>query len=166
MDVQLAGGETKTGILQVTVTPSVFTTFNLRAPTRCTLTLTATDPQGATDSASVTLNVVEPPPNLAPSVRVTSPADGSFPARDEPVTLSGTATDPEGTTPLTYQWTVKLNNGSPIVVGTAPSVQWTPTSTYNFGIEGTYTIQVRLNVNDPQGNTGTDFVTLVYYIVN
>ncbi len=131
-----------------------------------TLTLTATDPQGATDSASVTLNVVEPPPNLAPSVRVTSPADGSFPARDEPVTLSGTATDPEGTTPLTYQWTVKLNNGSPIVVGTAPSVQWTPTSTYNFGIEGTYTIQVRLNVNDPQGNTGTDFVTLVYYIVN
>ncbi len=130
-----------------------------------TLTLTATDPQGATDSASVTLSVVEPPPNLAPSVRVTSPADRADLPRDQPITLSGTATDPEGAAPLTYQWTVKLNNGSPIVVGNAASVQWTPTDTYNLGGAGTYIIQIRLNVTDPQGNIGTDFVTLEYIII-
>jgi serine protease len=130
-----------------------------------TITLTATDPQGATDSASVSLNVVEPPPNLAPSVRVTSPADRADLPRDQPITLSGTAADPEGGTPLTYQWTVKLNNGSPIVVGTSSSVQWTPSDTYNLNGAGTYIIQIRLNVTDPQGNTGTDFVTLEYIII-
>jgi YVTN family beta-propeller protein len=39
--IQLAGGEKATAVVEVTAFPSVFTSFNLKAPTRCTLTFTA-----------------------------------------------------------------------------------------------------------------------------
>jgi serine protease len=130
-----------------------------------TLTLTATDPQGATGTASVTITIVEPPPNLPPSVQITSPEDGSSPNPFEPITLSGTATDPEGASPLTFEWTTQLEGDPPIVVGNAPSVEWTPSGTYDFSSEGTYVVKIRLSVTDPQGNTGTDFVTLEWLIL-
>jgi len=130
-----------------------------------TLTLTGTDTLGATGSATVTVDVVDPPPNLPPSVQVTSPQDGTAPPVDEPLTLSGTAVDPEGGSPLTYQWTVKLGNLAPIVVGTEATVEWTPLDTYPFDQEGTWTVEVRLNVTDPEGNVGTDFVTLEWVLI-
>lgn len=130
-----------------------------------TLTLTATDPQGASDTATVNLNVVDPPPNLPPFVQVSSPEDYAQVPTNQPITLSGTAIDPEGATSLTYLWTVKLGNEAPIEVGSAPSVQWTPSDTYDFSTEGRYVIQVRLNVTDPVGNTGTDFVVLEFFIL-
>lgn len=130
-----------------------------------TLTLTATDTQGATDAASVGITVVDPPPNLPPFVRITSPEDRANVPTDEPITLAGTATDPEGETDLSYQWTVQLFDQAPIVVGNAPSVEWTPSDTFSFNSEGTYTVRVRLNVTDPQGNTGTDFITLEWIII-
>jgi serine protease len=130
-----------------------------------TLTLTAIDLQGATDTATVSMSVIDPPANLPPAVRITSPADNASINVNEAMTLSGTATDPENQTPLTYQWTVKLNNGSPIVVGNQPSVQWKPSDTYNFNGEGSYTLEIRLNVTDPQGNTGTDFKVFQFSII-
>jgi serine protease len=130
-----------------------------------TLTLTGTDPQGATGTATVSINVSDPPPNLPPAVRITSPADNASINVNETMTLSGTATDPENQTPLTYQWTVKLNDGSPIEVGTDPSVQWKPSDTYDFSGEGTYRLEIRLNVTDPQGNTGTDFLVFNFSII-
>ncbi|MBA2667996.1 MAG: S8 family serine peptidase, partial [Trueperaceae bacterium] len=120
------------------------------------LTLTGTDSLGASDAESVSITVVDPPPNLPPNVQVTSPQTGSSPPVHLPITLSGTANDPEGATPLTYQWTTKLGSNAPIVVGNAPSIEWTPNETYSFNQEGTYTVQVRLNVTDPGGNVGTD----------
>jgi serine protease len=131
-----------------------------------TLTLTATDPQGASDTAEVSLGVIDPPPDLPPFVQVSSPEDHGLYPIDEPITLSGTAIDPEGATPLSFQWTVKLNDLAPIVVGNAPAIQWTPSDTYDFRGEGTYVIQVSLRVTDPQGNTGTDFVVLEFSIIN
>jgi serine protease len=130
-----------------------------------TLTLTAKDALGATDAKSVTVNVVDPPANLPPNVRVTSPEDRAPVRTDEALTLSGTATDPEGSSPLTYQWTVQLSDNTPIVIGDAASVQWKPSDTFNFNGEGTYVIKVRLNVTDPQGNIGTDFITLEFLII-
>lgn len=130
-----------------------------------TLTLTATDPLGASDTASVGISVVDPPPNLPPFVQISSPEDREPLPTNEPIALSGTATDPEGATNLSYEWTVKLDDNAPIVVGNAPSVQWTPSDTYDFSGEGTYIVQVRLNVTDPQGNTGTDFITLEFHVI-
>lgn len=130
-----------------------------------TLTLTGTDPQGATGTATVSMSVIDPPPNLPPAVRITSPAADAPIFVNETMTLSGTATDPENQTPLTYQWTVKLNDGSPIEVGTDPSVQWKPSDTYDFSGEGSYRLEIRLNVTDPQGNTGTDFLVFNFSII-
>lgn len=130
-----------------------------------TLTLTAIDPHGGSDTAAVSVNVIDPPANLPPFVQVSSPLDHGNYLTHEPITLSGTAIDPEGASALSFQWTVKLGNFAPIVVGNGPSIQWTPTDTFDFRGEGTYVIQVRLNVTDPQGNTGTDFVVLEFTII-
>lgn len=139
---------------------AVFSTNGTR-----TLTLTGTDSLAASDSASVDVTVVDPPPNLPPTVQITSPQDGTSPPVDQPITLSGTAVDPEGDSPLTYEWTVKLGNQAPIVVGNSASVQWTPMSTYPFNQEGTWTVEVRLNVTDPDANVGTDYVTLEWVLI-
>jgi serine protease len=138
-------------------------TFSSNGPR--TLTLTAIDALGATDAKSVNISVVDPPANLPPNVRVTSPENRASVRTDEALTLSGTAEDPEGLGPLTYQWTVQLFDNAPVVVGNAASVQWKPSDTFNFNSEGTYVIKVRLNVTDPQGNVGTDFITLEFFIV-
>ncbi len=130
-----------------------------------TLTLTGTDGIGASGSASVSITVVDPPPNLPPTVQVTSPANGTAPPIDEPLTLSGTAVDPEDQGPLTYQWTVKLGVQAPIVVGNTATVQWTPHATYPFDQEGTWSVEVRLTVTDAAGNVGSDFVTLVWVLI-
>ncbi|MBA2666858.1 MAG: hypothetical protein H0U69_07475, partial [Trueperaceae bacterium] len=50
-------------------------------------------------------------------------------------------------------------------VGNAPSIEWTPNETYSFNQEGTYTVQVRLNVTDPGGNVGTDLVVLEWVFI-
>lgn len=139
---------------------ATFTTNGAR-----TLTLTGTDSLGASGSASVTVTVVDPPPNLPPNVQVTSPANGATPPIDQAITLSATASDPEGNTPLTYQWTVKLGLNSEIVVGNTASLQWTPISTYPFNQAGDWTIVVRVRVTDSEGNVGTDSVTLPYYFI-
>ncbi len=131
-----------------------------------TLTLTATDAQGVSDTATTNLTVVDPPQNLPPTVRVTSPANNAKVFNGERLTLSSTATDPENATPLTYEWTVSLEGATPIVVGNAPSVQWTPSDSFDFSNEGNYVFQVRLNVTDPQGNKGTDFITFKMDIIN
>ena len=130
-----------------------------------TLTVTATDPQGASDVSTVQIIVVDPPPDLPPNVQVTSPADGSAPPVDDPLTLSATASDPENAGPLTYRWTVRLGNQSEIEVGTSATVQWTPRDTYAFNQEGTWRVEVRLRVTDQGGNVGTDFVTLEWVLI-
>jgi hypothetical protein len=130
-----------------------------------TITLTATDALGASDAKTVSITVVDPPPNLPPNVRVTSPEDRAPVGTTDLLTLEGTATDPEGSSPLSFEWTVQLFDEAPIVVGNALSVQWRPSDTYTFNGEGTYVIKVRLNVTDPEGNTGTDFITLEFVIL-
>ena len=130
-----------------------------------TLTLTATDVLGATDTKSVSINVIDPPANLPPNVHVTSPEDHASVGIDDSLTLSGTGVDPEGATPLSYQWTVQLFDNPSVEVGNQPSIQWKPSDTFDFSGEGTYVVKVRLNVTDPQGNTGTDFITLEFLII-
>ncbi len=133
-----------------------------------TLTLTGTDGRGATGTDTVSVNVVEPPPNLPPNVQITSPSDHPEPAPpiDQPLTLSATVSDPENDLPLTYQWTVKLGSDTAFPVGTNdPTVMWTPNSTYAFNQEGTWSVEVRLTVTDSEGNVGSDAVTVVWLLI-
>ena len=131
-----------------------------------TLTLTGTDSQGATGTATVDINIVDPPINLPPSVRVTSPENNQDVGTNETLILAGTATDPEGDEPLSFEWTAKLNDTAPTIIGNAPSIEWKPSDTVDFSGEGRYVIELRLSVTDSQDNTGSDFVLLEFIIIN
>lgn len=56
--------------------------------------LIATDSQGRSDTAAVSI-VVEPPPNQSPSATIASPANGSSFALGDPIAFRGSAADPE-----------------------------------------------------------------------
>lgn len=129
-----------------------------------TLSLTGTDSQGKKASAELTISVVDPPANLPPVVHINSPSnlDSVF----EALSLSGTATDPEGDTPLSFEWTAKLNASAPLVIGSTQSLTWTPSDSFDFSNEGSYTLQLRLNVRDSQGKLGSDFKLFSFTIVN
>lgn len=132
------------------------------------VSLTGTDPQGATGSDAVVIDVVDPPPNLPPFVRISSPENGAEIPLAGDLALVGTATDAEDDTPLVFEWTASLNGNPAVAVGTGSSVTWTPSETFDFGElgEGFITLQVGLEVTDDEGNTGSDFVVMTTTIVN
>ncbi len=122
-----------------------------------TLTLTATDPQGLSSSQTVTVNVTSPPSNLPPAVTITSPQNGLDIGLFDPIVLSGSATDPEGHTPITYEWVVNFGTGN-IVVGNTPTLSWTPEDTIPVECDKTWDIRITLRATDAFGQTGSDFV--------
>ena len=140
---------------------ATFGTLGLR-----TISVTGTDPQGASDADTVDVTVIDPPPDLPPSVLITSPTNFQPVQTDEEITLSATVTDPEGQTPLTLVWTVAVGGGAPEQVGTGNNVLWTPNDTIDFSDEGVYNVVIRLTAEDPGGNKGNDFVTLRFIIIN
>jgi serine protease len=83
---------------------------------RRTLTLRATDPQGLSSTASVTITITDPPPNLPPTITTFGPLSPSTPDYNpgppyQPgfkdtttFTAPASATDPEGDNPITYIW--------------------------------------------------------------
>ncbi|HEX7049666.1 MAG TPA: S8 family serine peptidase [Longimicrobiales bacterium] len=130
-----------------------------------TLTLTATDSHGGTDSVTVDIAVVDPPPDLPPVVQVASPANGVSIGPSTELTLAGDATDPEGQTSLTYEWFVvyPYNTGTgtgenTAFIGSGPVLTWKPSETIPIECETYYQIRIELRVTDPGGNTGKDFV--------
>ena len=131
-----------------------------------TLTLTGIDPQNASATDTAVVTVLDPPPDLPPSVRITSPENFQNVQTDEQITLAGDVTDPEGATPLTLTWTVAVNGGPPEQVGTGNNVLWTPNDTIDFSGEGRYDVTIRLTAQDPGGNSGNDFVQLRFIIIN
>jgi serine protease len=89
-------------------------TFSTNGPR--TLTLRATDPQGLSSTASVTITITDPPPNRPPDITTFGPLSPStpnyrpgFPYQpgfrwDTTFTAPASATDPEGDNPITYIW--------------------------------------------------------------
>jgi len=131
-----------------------------------TLTLTGTDPQGASAIDTVAVTVLDPPPDLPPSVLITSPTNFQSVGINEEITLTGLVTDPEGATPLTLVWTVSTNGSPPEQVGTGNGVLWTPSDTIDFSGEDRYDVTIRLTATDAGGNSANDFVQLRFIVIN
>jgi hypothetical protein len=107
------------------------------------ITLTATDSDGATGTATVDLTVVDVA-NEPPVVSITAPADGGSAQSGDNVTFTGTAEDPEDG-PLTgaaLVWTSDLDG----VLGTGVSV------TTNSLSGGTH--EIVLTASDSEGGFG------------
>lgn len=85
-----------------------------------TLSLKATDSQGASDTKSVVLNIVDPPGNIPPDVTILEPKDGASFTDEQSVTLKALIYDPDNPT-LTYN--LSVSNVVPVKViasGTVP----------------------------------------------
>ncbi len=138
------------------------TAFSSNGPR--TLTVTATDPQGGVDVATISITVVDPPANLPPFVEISSPTHLQYAEVDKPMALVGSAVDPEGATNLTYRWTIQLEGNPEIEVATTANASWIPKDHIDFSGEGTFRVRVRLYVTDPAGMTGQDQVQLEWQI--
>lgn len=135
-----------------------------------TLTLTGTDSHGGTGELSVTVNVVNPPANLPPVVRVTSPPNLVHIGPDTELTLTGTATDPEGLAVTTYAWDVSTNYNPYTGVGDPPvpavpdgNNRWSPSDSIDYSggtCEVDDTLRLRLLATDAGGAVGSDFVVV------
>jgi len=112
-----------------------------------TITASVTDSRGAPGSAAVTLTV-----NAAPVVTITAPADGSSSTQTDPVTFTGSASDPEdGDLTATMSWTSSLDGA----IGTGGSFS---TAALSAGVH-----TITASVTDSHGAPGSDVIT---YTVN
>lgn len=94
------------------------------------ITLTATDPQGKSDSKSTTLSVQAPPANYPPVGTITDPTEGESFADYGSVTLTATLTDPDDDT-LSYSWDISDASG---VVWVSPTGTISGASTQTNGV--------------------------------
>ena len=140
--------------------PVTFATNGVR-----TITVLATDTQGAIGGASVVISVVDPPPDLPPIVQVLSPPNNAVVSPTQLLTLNASATDPEGASPLASEWTVTYpydqatgTGPTTTVIGSSLSMSWTPSDTIPFlGCDVDFFARLRLTVTDPGGAIGADF---------
>ena len=89
------------------------------------VTLTGVDSASAKGTATVSVNVIDPPPHSPPSVHITQPAENAILNGHAYTTLTGTAIDPDGTGSITYKWTVTKGTEE-TQIGTTQSLQWKP----------------------------------------
>lgn len=102
------------------------------------LTVTGTDGGGLSDSDSISINVTGSPTSGPPQVTILAPGYGNMYPRTATLNLVGKAIDPDGQSPIQYQWILTgpyLYGGSPVVIGTASgandqqiSLSWTPSA--------------------------------------
>ncbi len=108
------------------------------------VTLTVTDPQGATGTTTVTATPEDPPPNTAPTARITDAGCTGLSCSFD----GSTSSDPD-TDALTYSWA--FGDG-------ATATTANPTHAYGSADGAPYT--VTLTVSDGHGHTATDSTTV------
>jgi hypothetical protein len=124
-----------------------FSTSSLSVGTH-TITASVTDSGGLSGSDAITVTV-NAPPNTAPTVAITAPADGSSFTQGASVTFSGTASDTEdGDISTNLSWTSSLDGA----IGSGASF-----STSSLSV-GTHTITA--SVTDSGGLSGSDAITV------
>ncbi|MEA1959212.1 MAG: PKD domain-containing protein [Chloroflexota bacterium] len=111
-----------------------------------TVTLTATDDEGATDAVTTTVTVN----NIAPTVDAGSHLDNAL--VNTPISFSGSFIDPGWLDTHSIEW--DFGDGSPIVTGTL-----SPTHAYTSS--GDYT--VTLTVTDDDGGLGIDTASVTVW---
>ena len=72
-----------------------------------TITLSGLDTNGASDSSNVTVTVVDPPSSGPPQASWIYPNDQGYLPPDQLATLIAKANDPDGQSPITYEWWVR-----------------------------------------------------------
>ena len=109
--------------------------FNLIGPLKVTLTVFDDSVTPVlTGAASVTVNLIDPPPGSAPIVTITAPTGVGLWATDT-YTVSGSVMDPQGG-PVTYRWTVTPAGGTTETqISTSPTFQWIPASVFTTNID-------------------------------
>lgn len=124
-----------------------------------TVTFTVTDSLGAVDAspASVTITVSA---NQAPNGVIDSPSSNVTISEGDTVNFSGTGSDPDGNTPLTYQW--DFNGGASnstsedpgnVTFDTAGTYTVTFTVTDSFGLADSTPATVQITVNSSSAVT-------------
>jgi hypothetical protein len=150
-----------------TLATPTFTAPYLDVTTTLRFRLVVTDTEGATNSATTTVEVLA---NRAPVVN--PGADQTNKAANSAVTLTGSATDPD-LDEVTYEWTQVDGNGTPVVPTTSItdeavelSVTTGTTTTFTTPIiNASTTLRFRLRVTDSEGAV-TDAVTTVQVNAN
>jgi serine protease len=123
-----------------------------------TITLTGTDSYGASGKDTIIVKVVNPPLNSPPIVTITNPDEGAHLNPNKVVTLTGTAIDPDGSSDLTYKWTVQ-DGGAVTPIGTTLNLNWKPSDDVGFVCGGNFVV-LRLHATDDDG-VGLDSVNIV-----
>jgi hypothetical protein len=118
-----------------------------------TVTITATDPHGATDSVSFELIVL----NVAPSVEVSASSEAVY--LGESITLSASFTDPAGSADdaYTYEWDLDGDGAFDDASGST-TYGSIPTEIVSLSLRGTYDLGIR--ITDKDGASSTDTVTV------
>ena len=122
------------------------------------ISVTATDNQGATSSASITVNVTDPNGNIAPNITLTQPTSSSQIEAGSLVSLTADASDSDGTVSEVLFYVDDLVVGS---ASTSPfSAQWqTVEGLHSFKAkaidnDGAETTSAMVSVNVSSGQVG------------
>lgn len=128
------------------------------------LTVTGTDGDGLQDSDSVWIEVITGATSGEPEVTIYAPGYGNLHPRTVPLTLTGSAHDPDGKSPIQYEWILSgpyLYGGSPQVIATTSggndqqvSLTWTP-SAHVAATCGGVSLQLELRATDADNEQGS-----------
>lgn len=120
-----------------------------------TLTVTATDPLGASDTDTVTIDV-EPAPDILVQIHEPVPPAGGF-RPDDTIPLEGSAQG--GAEPHTLEWSgeIEMSDVQQVDIGTGSSLTWTPEDDLAFddcfdGDDGGI-FELTLQATDAEGRT-------------
>jgi hypothetical protein len=129
-----------------------------------TITLTGMDGDGLPGTDTIAIDVVAPPVDAPPVVTILSPVDGALLAPNTLIALQGKVQDPDGKSPVAYQWVLEQGNTQTVLGsgnvqnGLNAILLWTPASHVPFDCGGS-PIAIHLFATDQDGDTGTDVVT-------
>jgi serine protease len=123
-----------------------------------TLTLTGSDAYAVAGSTSISFNVVDPVLNGPPGVSIANPTPELGFVVGAQVSLNGSAVDPDGKTPITYEWRFRGDAcAQEVTIATGPNVTWDTGAQAICGL-GQGGATITLYATDPDNQTGSAWV--------